>query len=112
MQINNISQQQPVFGKLVSGKNLRKTLAPDRQDLINKYNVIRLYIRRENLHKINNADIILDYSDIHGFYGMIKTKSQYLAANLKDYYCKVNTSQKALQNFKEWAIKWQQKISQ
>ena len=46
MQINNISLQQPVFGKLVSGKNLRKTLAPDRQDLINKYNVIRLYIRR------------------------------------------------------------------
>ena len=54
MQINNISQQQPVFGKLVSGKNLRKTLAPDRQDLINKYNVIKLYIRHENLHKINN----------------------------------------------------------
>ena len=74
--------------------------------------VIRLYIRHENLHKINNADIILDYSDIHGFYGMIKTKSQYLAANLKNYYCKVNASQKALQNFKEWAIKWQQKISQ
>lgn len=111
MQINNISQQQPVFGKLVSGKHLRKTLAPDRQDLINKYNIISVFIRSEKLHKMNNVDIVLDYSDVHGFYGIIRTKPKNIANNLKDYYCKVNSTQKALQNFKEWAIQWQQKIS-
>ena len=111
MQISNISNQQPTFGKLLSGESLKRTLGPERQDLINKYNVIKLFIRHENLHKMSFADIILDYSNADGFYGVIKNKSSNFPVNSKDFYCKVNTSENALNSFKTWASNWNQKFS-
>ena len=41
MQISHISNQQTTFGKLLSGDSLKEALGPERQDLINKYNVIK-----------------------------------------------------------------------
>ena len=111
MQISNISNQQPTFGKLLSGESLKRTLGPERQDLINKYNVIKLFIRHENLHKMSFADIILNYSNADGFYGVIKKKSSEVPVKAKNYYCKVNTSENALKTFKAWASNWNQIFS-
>lgn len=111
MQINSISNQQPTFGRLISGDNLKSTLAPNRQDLINKYNVIKLYIRHQNLHKMNYADIILDYNNTDGFYGVIKNKSKKAPKLYYNNPCKVNTSENALGNFKSWANEWNERLS-
>ncbi|MBD9223013.1 hypothetical protein EGQ24_03820 [bacterium] len=111
MQISHISNQQTTFGKLLSGDSLKEALGPERQDLINKYNVIKLFIRHENLHKMSFADIILNYSNADGFYGVIKKKNCKVSASAEDFYCKVNTSEKALNSFKAWASNWNQRFS-
>ena len=111
MQINKISNQQQSFGKLLSGGSLKRTLAPDRQDLINKYNFIKSYIWQENLHKMNYVDIILDYSMGDGFYGIIRNKERKIPIMLKNYYCKINTSDNALKNFKDWVSQWNQRFA-
>ena len=110
MQINNISNQHPNFGRLISGSGLKENLCPQKQILINNYNVIRHYIYKENLNKMPNADIILDYSKTDGFYGVIIDKLKKIP-NSRQYFCKVNTSNSALENFKDWAINWSKKIS-
>ena len=111
MQINKISNQQQSFGKLLSGSSLKRTLAPDRQDLINKYNYIKSYIWQESLHKMNYVDIILDYSMGDGFYGVIRNKERKIPIMLKNYYCKVNTSDNALKIFKDWVSQWNQRFA-
>lgn len=111
MQINKISNQQQSFGKLLSGSSLKRTLGPDRQDLINKYNYIKSYIWQESLHKMNYVDIILDYSMGDGFYGVIRNKERKIPTMLKNYYCKVNTSDNALKIFKDWVSQWNQRFA-
>lgn len=110
MQINYVSNQQPTFGKLISGDNLKRTLCPQKQSLINNYNVIKIFIREEKLHKMPNVNIILDYSNAAGFYGVITDKSKNIP-NSKNYFCKINTSNSALETFKQWVNNWNKKMA-
>lgn len=111
MQINDLSSQQTTFGKLLSGETLKKTLSPDKQVLINKYNVIKVYIRKEKLHRMNHVDIILNYSNNDGFYGVIADKNKKIPMKSEDYFCKVNTATNALERFKEWVKYWENRLS-
>ena len=110
MQISNVSNQQPTFGKLISGNMLKRTLCPQKQSLVNNYIVIKKFIHKESLHKMSNVDIILDYSNADGFYGVVKNKMKKIPDS-KNYFCKVNPSSSGLEAFKNWVNSWNQRFA-
>lgn len=110
MQINQISNQQPTFGKLYSGESLKKALNPSTHQLVRKYKAIKNYIRSEKLHKLENVDIILHYSNCDGFYGVISNKEGRIPLNSNNRLYKVNTTLSCLEEFKNWAKRWNNRL--
>lgn len=106
MQINQISNPQPTFGKLYSGESLKKALPARSCPLTRKYQKIKKYIRAEKLHLLKNINITLNYSNCDGFYGVISNKEKKVPLKSNDYYFKINHLNSSTEAFKKWVIKW------
>lgn len=107
MQINNISNQRPSFGRLFTGESVKNALTKKNcpKALLNKFKGIRKYIWGEKLSSKNYVDITLKYTEKDGFYGVISSKDKKIPYDA-DFSCKVNPRSDSLENFKEWVNKW------
>ena len=104
MFINSIDSTN--FGKLYTGYTIKKNIIEKNyKNLIAKKDKIARAIRKENLHKAENVDIILQYRRNEGFYGVISSKTQ--GTPMHPYYRKfVSTKPKEFENFKKWVEMW------
>ena len=68
-------------------------------------NSISRLIRKEELHKAENVDIILQYTPKDGFYGVISSKTQ--GTPNHPYYKKSLTKDEvSIKNFIDWVKSW------
>ena len=104
MLVNSIDSTN--FGKLYTGYTIKKNIIEkNHKSLIAKKDKIARAIRKENLHKAENVDIILQYRRNEGFYGIISSKTQ--GTPNHPLYCKdVSTKPKEFENFKKWVEMW------
>ena len=104
MLVNSIDSTN--FGKLYTGYTIKKNIIEKNyKNLIAKKDKIARAIRKENLHKAENVDIILQYNRNDGFYGVISSKTQ--GTPMHPYYRKfVSTEPKEFENFKKWVEMW------
>ncbi len=71
---------------------------------------IRQIIRKNNLHKKDNVDIILQYSKEDGFYGVISSKQQGTPNN-PSYKCPIDSTKSQIDKFIQWAEAWDEAYS-
>ena len=104
MLVNSIDSTN--FGKLYTGYTIKKNIIEKNyKNLIANKDKIARAIRKENLHKDENVDIILQYRRNEGFYGVISSKKQ--GTPMHPLYCKdVSTKPKEIENFKKWVEMW------
>ena len=94
------------FGKLYNGYLIKENIIKSNDSLLKKeLNSISKLIRKENLHKKENVDIILQYTKGNGFYGVISSKTQ---GTPICRYNKQNISKDktGLDKFVEWVNCW------
>lgn len=66
---------------------------------------IEYLIRKNDLHKQPNVDILLHYSKDIGFYGIISSKKQGVPMCM-GYTCKLDESPNAIKKFTDWVNAW------
>jgi len=115
MQINSIpnyNTQSPNFGKLYNGKTIQKKIIEiqDRR-LLAELDILTKAIKEKNLDVSENVDIILQYNNREGFYGLISLKDKGIPYNNPNYKKKVVNKPINLMNFEKWYRTWEKVYS-
>src|SRR5574344_103598 len=105
MQINQ--QNNVAFGTLYQSYELKqlqknpKFMKTSGKDL----KTITYMIRKNNLNKAKNVDIILNYNNEDKFYGIISSKKQGVPIN-PAYKCLVSSEKNMFNDFSNWLKDW------
>ena len=115
MQINKLSQSNQTkslnFGKLYNGHLVQvNILEPNNKILKKELDSVSRLIRKENLHKTKNVDIILQYTEEKGFYGVISSKTQGTPMH-PCYWQPVPKDENTLDKFINWVKAWDKLFS-
>ena len=99
------------FGKLYNGYLVKENIIKQNNNTLKKeLNSISRLIRKENLHKTENVDIVLQYTKENGFYGVISSKKQ--GTPMHPYYKHNISKDKTIINkFAEWTKFWEKMYS-
>ena len=102
IQTNN----QPAFASLYRGGSVKNILKNNpTKEFKSELGSIERGIRKNNLHKKENVDVILGYTKQDGFYGIISSKEQGVPMNPSSE-CKVSKDKKSMNAFSEWVNAW------
>jgi len=95
------------FRNLYTSQTLKKTLKNNKKNVefVKECNSIRNTIRKNNLHKKENVDVILSYNKEDGFYGLISSKEQGIP-NHPQATCKINKEPSKIKKFTDWVDSW------
>lgn len=95
------------FGNLYTSPTLKKALKSNKnnKEFVQECNSIRRTIRKNQLHKKENVDIVLSYNKEDGFYGVISSKEQGIP-NHPQASCKINREPSKIEKFKGWVNSW------
>ncbi len=95
------------FGNLYTSSTLKKTLKrnKDNKEFVQECNSIRRSLRKNNLHKKENVDVILSHNEKDGFYGVISSKEQGTPYHPHST-CKINKEPSKIEKFKDWVNSW------
>ena len=113
MQINSIpnyNTQSPNFGKLYNGKTIQKKIIETQNTrLLTELDKLTKAIKERKLDVSENVDIILQYNNREGFYGLISLKDKGVPYNNPAYKKKiVNMNNPVyLMNFENWYRTWE-----
>ena len=94
------------FGRLYRGNTIKKDIVEKNDKvLLTQVNRLEKALRKENLHKTKNVDVILQYREPEGFYGVISNKKQG-TPNHPLYRHPLSTDKNQLNNFGKWVLAW------
>ena len=94
------------FEKLYNGYLVKENIIkPNNSTLKKELNSISKLIRKEDLHKKENVDIILQYTKENGFYGVISSKTQGTPMH-PSYKKSISKDKTVLDKFAEWVKCW------
>lgn len=94
------------FGRLYNGYLVEENIIkPNNKMLKRELNSISRLIRKEKLHKVENVDIVLQYTKEDGFYGVISSKTE--GTPMHPYYKQVISKDGIVLNkFVQWVKSW------
>ena len=93
------------FGRLYRGNTIKKEIMEKGdKEFVAEVNKISKAIRKENLHKSENVDIILQHND-KGFYGVIKGKHNGVPVHPANQQ-PVSLNNDSMKKFTNWAKIW------
>ena len=105
------NQNQTPFQSLYRGGNIKNILRNNpTKEFTSELNSIERGIRKNNLHKKENVDIVLGYTKEDGFYGIISSKEQGTPMNPASE-CKVSKDKDSMNKFTQWADAWDEAYS-
>ena len=94
------------FVKLYNGYLVKENIIKANDSLLKKeLNSISKLIRKENLHKKENVDIVLQYTKENGFYGVISSKIHGTPL-CPGYKQNISKDKIVLNKFIEWVKSW------
>ena len=95
------------FQKLYMGYSIKENIIKKNdKKLLSEVNKIAKSIRKQNLHKAKNVDIVLQHDEDFGyFYGVISSKKSG-TPNHPQYSHKVSADKPLLENFANWVQAW------
>ena len=106
-----IQQNKPTFGTLYRGGTIKTILSKGAsKEFKSELNATERAIRKNNLHKKENVDIILGYREQEGFYGIISSKKYGTPMNPSNE-CKIPKGQKITEFFTQWVDAWDEAYS-
>ena len=95
------------FGRLYKGWTVQENIVKKNdKPLISELNKVTKLIRKENLHKTKNVDIILQHNKEDGFYGVISSKTQGTPNHPLYKHSISRTDKNLLNSFKKWVKAW------
>lgn len=101
-----IQQNKPTFGTLYRGGTIKTILSKGAsKGFKSELNATERAIRKNNLHKKENVDIILGYRKNEGLYGIISSKTQGTPLNPASE-CKISKDKESVNKFSEWVDAW------
>ena len=101
-----IIQNQPTFGTLYRGGVIKEVLKNGAsKEFRAELGATERAIRKNNLHKKENVDVILGYRKNEGFYGIISSKTQGTPMNPASE-CKISKDKESVNKFSEWVNAW------
>jgi len=93
------------FGRLYKGYTVNEIIEKGDKQLKSEMNKVSRAIRKENLHKTKNVDILLQHNERDGFYGVISSKKQGVPHS-PFYKHPVSTDGGVMEKFSLWVKIW------
>ena len=99
------------FTSLYKGGTIRQIIKNNpTKEFVSELRGVECAVRKNNLHKKENVDIILGYGEADGFYGVISSKTQGTPMNPSSV-CKVSKDQESIKTFSDWVEEWDKAYS-